>query len=154
MLALIIPSCSVVIEVSGRVFPVETVYWPIDHNREEEGDISYVDAAVNAVDLALSDPVRGDVLIFLPGERGPSLPPGCSPGGQAGLSATNLDIVPPPNRPPARYPRSVFSKLLLHRLPRVLSSGSLYVRVESVLGAEDTGAAAQLSRSPSNRPNP
>jgi ATP-dependent helicase HrpA len=58
-----------IIEVSGRVFPVETIYLPIDHQREEVGDVSYVDAAVNAVDLALSDPVHGDVLMFMPGER-------------------------------------------------------------------------------------
>lgn len=58
-----------IIEVSGRLFPVEVVYLPIDHNREEAGEVSYVDAAVNAVDLALSDPVAGDILIFMPGER-------------------------------------------------------------------------------------
>ena len=58
-----------IIEVSGRVFPVETIYLPLDHDREEAGETSYVDAAVNAVDLALDDPVRGDVLIFMPGER-------------------------------------------------------------------------------------
>jgi ATP-dependent helicase HrpA len=58
-----------IIEVSGRVFPVETIYLPLDHNREEAGDTSYVDAAVSAVELALDDPVAGDVLIFMPGER-------------------------------------------------------------------------------------
>ncbi len=58
-----------IIEVSGRVFPVEVVYLPLDHAREEAGDTSYVDAAVNAVDLALHDPIAGDVLIFMPGER-------------------------------------------------------------------------------------
>lgn len=58
-----------IIEVSGRLFPVETVYLPIDHGREEAGELSYVDAAVNAVDLALNDPVAGDVLMFMPGER-------------------------------------------------------------------------------------
>lgn len=58
-----------VIEVSGRVFPVETVYMPVDHDREEAGDASCVDAAVSAVDFAIDDPVAGDVLIFMPGER-------------------------------------------------------------------------------------
>jgi ATP-dependent helicase HrpA len=58
-----------IIEVSGRLFPVETIYLPLDHVREEAGDTSYVDAAVSAVELALDDPVAGDVLIFMPGER-------------------------------------------------------------------------------------
>jgi ATP-dependent helicase HrpA len=58
-----------IIEVSGRLYPVEVVYLPLDHSREEAGEASYVDAAVNAVELALQDPVHGDVLIFMPGER-------------------------------------------------------------------------------------
>src|SRR4051812_26381733 len=58
-----------IIEVSGRVFPVEVIHLPLDHTREEAGETSYVDAAVNAVDLALHDPIEGDVLIFMPGER-------------------------------------------------------------------------------------
>lgn len=58
-----------IIEVSGRVFPVETVYFPLDHTREEAGETSYVDAAVSAVDFAIDDPIAGDILIFMPGER-------------------------------------------------------------------------------------
>jgi ATP-dependent helicase HrpA len=58
-----------IIEVSGRLFPVETIYLPLDHMREEAGETSYVDAAVSAVDLALDDPIAGDILIFMPGER-------------------------------------------------------------------------------------
>lgn len=58
-----------VIEVSGRMYPVEVVYRPLDAESEERGEISYVDAAVQAAENIVYDTDRGDVLIFMPGER-------------------------------------------------------------------------------------
>mgnify|MGYP001055501804 CR=1 FL=1 len=55
-----------VIEVSGRLYPVEIRYRPPQEN--EDGEIDINEAIVDAVDeLARLDP--GDVLVFLPGER-------------------------------------------------------------------------------------
>ena len=58
-----------VIEVSGRVYPVEVVYAPFDEVSEERGDVTYIDAAVRAAEQALCEPGQGDILIFMPGER-------------------------------------------------------------------------------------
>ena len=58
-----------IIEVSGRLYPVEVVYQPLDADSEERGDISYVDAAVQAAERILFETNDGDVLIFMPGER-------------------------------------------------------------------------------------
>lgn len=58
-----------VIEVSGRVFPVEVIYAPFDEASEESGDVTYIDAAVRAAEQALCEPGQGDILIFMPGER-------------------------------------------------------------------------------------
>jgi ATP-dependent helicase HrpA len=58
-----------VIEVSGRLYPVEVLYQPLDVASEENGDISYVDAAVQACERILYETNSGDVLIFMPGER-------------------------------------------------------------------------------------
>jgi len=58
-----------VIEVSGRMYPVEVRYAPLDAEREERGDQTYVDAAVQAVEDLLRDSGSGDVLVFMPGER-------------------------------------------------------------------------------------
>jgi len=60
---------SPVIEVSGRLYPVEVIYAPFDADSEERGDITYVDAAVRAAETALCEPGNGDILIFMPGER-------------------------------------------------------------------------------------
>jgi len=58
-----------VIEVSGRMFPVEVQYRPIDAASEERGEISFVDAAVQEAERILYESSFGDILIFMPGER-------------------------------------------------------------------------------------
>ncbi len=58
-----------IIEVSGRLYPVEVFYHPLDTGLEERGEISYVDAAVQAAERILYETSLGDMLIFMPGER-------------------------------------------------------------------------------------
>jgi ATP-dependent helicase HrpA len=58
-----------VIEVSGRTYPVEVRYAPHDADAEERGDLTYIDAAVSAVERILIESERGDVLVFMPSER-------------------------------------------------------------------------------------
>ncbi len=58
-----------VLEVSGRLYPVEVRYQPLDAESEERGDLTVIDAAVRAAEEAMLEPGAGDVLIFLPGER-------------------------------------------------------------------------------------
>ncbi|MEI8042578.1 MAG: ATP-dependent RNA helicase HrpA [Verrucomicrobiota bacterium] len=58
-----------IIEVSGRVYPVEVQYRPLDAASEEQGEVSYVDAAVQAAERILYESNSGDLLIFMPGER-------------------------------------------------------------------------------------
>jgi len=55
-----------VIEVSGRLYPVETRYRPLEADEEDEIDLDR--SIADAIDeLARAGP--GDVLVFLPGER-------------------------------------------------------------------------------------
>ncbi len=59
-----------VIEVSGRMFPVEVRYAPIDD--PEAGDLDdqgYVEAAARAVDEIQRQSRTGDILVFMPTER-------------------------------------------------------------------------------------
>jgi ATP-dependent helicase HrpA len=57
-----------IIDVQGRTFPVEVRYRPAD---DEDDNRSPQEVLRHAVDEALDDPLtaRGDVLVFLPGER-------------------------------------------------------------------------------------
>ena len=59
-----------IIEVSGRMFPVEVLHLPAERTQPDEGaDATYIDQAVDAVDLVKSDRrKRGDILIFMPTE--------------------------------------------------------------------------------------
>src|SRR6185369_4340494 len=58
-----------VIEVSGRVYPVDVIHSPYDSASEEAGDVTYIDAAVRWVEKLLCEPGGGDMLVFMPGER-------------------------------------------------------------------------------------
>jgi len=58
-----------VIEVSGRLYPVEVLYRPFDEDDEDEHEIDLPEAIVSAVDELTSRSHSGDVLVFLPGER-------------------------------------------------------------------------------------
>ncbi|MCK7508355.1 MAG: hypothetical protein MZV70_32750 [Desulfobacterales bacterium] len=58
-----------VIEVSGRMYPVEVRYRPIDPVREEKGETTYVDEAVACVEQLQQERRFEDILIFLPTEQ-------------------------------------------------------------------------------------
>ncbi|MCP4114810.1 MAG: ATP-dependent RNA helicase HrpA [Desulfobacteraceae bacterium] len=59
-----------VIEVSGRMFPVEVRYRPLDNPEEsDQDDQGYVEAAARAVDEIQRESRTGDILIFMPTER-------------------------------------------------------------------------------------
>ncbi|MFQ3223888.1 MAG: ATP-dependent helicase HrpA [Lentimonas sp.] len=55
-----------IIEVSGRMFPVDMIYRPFDEN---EGDLTFIEAASETINEILYDNRQGDILVFLPGER-------------------------------------------------------------------------------------
>jgi len=61
-------SAAPVIEVSGRTWPVEIRYRPLEGDNDEERDRDSGQALLDAVD-ELSRDGPGDMLIFLPGER-------------------------------------------------------------------------------------
>ncbi|WP_300455743.1 ATP-dependent RNA helicase HrpA [Desulfobacula sp.] len=61
-----------IIEVSGRMYPVETVYRPIldkDGEQQTIEDQGYVEAAADAVHLLLAQSRSGDILVFMPTEQ-------------------------------------------------------------------------------------
>jgi ATP-dependent helicase HrpA len=58
-----------IIEVSGRMYQVALRYRPLDKDLEDKGDLTYIDAAIGAVDDLLMEAPRGDVLVFMPTEQ-------------------------------------------------------------------------------------
>lgn len=59
-----------VIEVSGRMYPVEVRYMPVQgYDDPEQDDQGYVEAAVEAVETVQRESRYGDILIFMPTEQ-------------------------------------------------------------------------------------
>ena len=57
-----------IIEVSGRMYPVDIQYWAMDEMMAHDDVFTYIDAAVTAVD-AVVDEGPGDILVFMPTEK-------------------------------------------------------------------------------------
>jgi ATP-dependent helicase HrpA len=58
-----------VIEVSGRTYPVDVLYWPPEQNSETTADLSDPEAVAVAVERLRNERGNGDILIFMPTER-------------------------------------------------------------------------------------
>ena len=58
-----------IIEVSGRMFPVETIYRPVEEVANGQRDFNYIDAARVVITEIIETNSEGDILIFLPSER-------------------------------------------------------------------------------------
>ncbi len=58
-----------IVEVSGRMFPVEVRYSPPEELLGEQDDFTYIDAAVEAVQEVIESSQRGDILLFIPSEK-------------------------------------------------------------------------------------
>jgi len=68
-----------VVEVSGRAYPVEVIYAPLDALGSDAADddepdaraeaLHYVDGAVEAVERIVRESPGGDILVFMPSER-------------------------------------------------------------------------------------
>jgi ATP-dependent helicase HrpA len=58
-----------IIEVSGRMYPVNVRYQPIDSIEEENGERTYVDEAIACVERLQKERRYDDILIFMPTEQ-------------------------------------------------------------------------------------
>ncbi|MDH4009464.1 MAG: ATP-dependent RNA helicase HrpA [Desulfobacterales bacterium] len=58
-----------VIEVSGRMYPVDVRYQPPEFSKEENNDLTHVELAAQAVSRLLKESARGDILVFMPTEQ-------------------------------------------------------------------------------------
>jgi ATP-dependent helicase HrpA len=58
-----------IIEVSGRMYPVDTIYRPLEEILQEAGDLTFIEAAAEVISEIIDGNREGDLLVFLPGER-------------------------------------------------------------------------------------
>jgi ATP-dependent helicase HrpA len=124
-----------VVQVEGRTFPVEVLYEP----PAEELDMA--DAVANAVaDVTALDP-RGDILVFLPGEREIR-------DAENALASRNLrhtQILPLYARLSAAEQQRVFSSMPERRVILATNVAETSVTIPGIVYVVDTGVA-RLSR--------
>lgn len=58
-----------VIQVAGRRYPVVVEYLPVDPEREDTGETTYVDMAIKGVEMVRNRGQAGDILVFMPTEQ-------------------------------------------------------------------------------------
>ncbi|MDQ8185859.1 ATP-dependent RNA helicase HrpA [Pelagicoccus sp. SDUM812002] len=58
-----------IIEVSGRVYPVDIVYAPLDELLEDSGDFTYIEGIAESAKRIQDEFGTGDILAFLPTEK-------------------------------------------------------------------------------------
>ena len=58
-----------VIQVSGRRYPVAVEYLPVDPEKQDRGESTYVDMAIKGVEMVRNRGQAGDILVFMPTEQ-------------------------------------------------------------------------------------
>ena len=139
-----------IIEVSGRMFPVETVYRPIltdtgeNQNPEDQG---YVEAAADAAHSLLTRTRAGDMLIFMPTEQDI----GETMELLKGRQHPGVTILPLFARLSAREQAKVFSKTPGRKIIVSTNVAETSLTIPGIKYVIDTGLARIPSYSPRTR---
>ena len=129
-----------VIEVSGRSYPVEVRYRPLSVEDEDIDDLSLPEAVVSAV-RELDGDSRGDVLVFLPGEK--QIRDVAEELGKAKLHGT--EVLPLYSRLSTRDQERIFEKHHARRVVLATNVAETSLTVPGIKYVVDSGLA-RISR--------
>lgn len=127
-----------VISVSGRTYPITTLYR--EAADEDEPDLSYVDQAIAAVEELSRQPLGGDILVFMPTERDIA----DTLDGLHHLADTHL-LLPLFGRLPAADQRRIFQPSARRKIIVSTNVAETSVTVPGISFVVDTGLA-RISR--------
>ncbi len=136
-----------IIEVSGRLFPVEVRYRPLDAELEEKGEITSVEAAVHAVDELVERRERGDILIFMPTEQ--DIRETCTL--LAGRFRDDAAILPLFSRLTAAEQHRVFRPLTVRKIVVATNVAETSITIPGIRFVIDTGLARIAQYNPRSR---
>lgn len=156
-----------VIEVSGRAYPVETHYLPLDsfgsdyteEAAEEGGEnedktsaraeaLHYVDGAIEAVGRVLDDSPTGDVLVFMPSERDIRE---CCDDLEGRLRGARVDLVPLFGRLSNAEQQRVFASSQRRKIIVATNIAETSLTIPGIRYVIDTGLARMSRYSPQAR---
>jgi ATP-dependent helicase HrpA len=139
-----------IIEVSGRMFPVETNYQPFlnqDEERQNIEDQGYVEAAADAVNVLLSKTRNGDILVFMPTEQDI----GDTMEIVRGSNHPGVSIMPLFARLSAREQSKIFSRGAGRKVIVATNVAETSLTIPGIKYVIDTGLARIPSYSPRTR---
>ncbi len=123
-----------VIEVSGRMYPVELLYLSAENDDENE---SYVDAAVKAVEDLLDLYHHGDMLVFMPTER--DIRETCER--LKGLKRSQTTVLPLYSRLGRREQEAIFDSTGMRKIVVATNIAETSITVPGIKFVVDTGFA-------------
>ncbi|GBC60441.1 RNA polymerase subunit sigma-70 [Desulfonema ishimotonii] len=136
-----------VIEVSGRMYPVEVRYMAPDGKADEE-DQTHVDLAVKAVHkLQQESPYGGDILVFMPTEQ--DIRETC--GLLEGRSYMGVSILPLFGRLSAGDQSRVFARMTGRKIIVATNVAETSITIPGIKYVVDTGLARISQYSPRSR---
>jgi ATP-dependent helicase HrpA len=136
-----------IIEVSGRTFPVDVLYRPLQAEDQDSDDLDLQDAILQTVDeLARTGP--GDVLIFLPTERDILETHKTLRGHPIPGDGRQTEILPLYARLPARDQNKVFQPHTRRRIVLATNVAESSLTVPGIRFVIDTGTARISHYSP------
>jgi len=136
-----------VIEVSGRMYPVELRYLPVADESETGEEETYVEAAVSAVDELMGETPRGDLLVFMPAEQ--DIREACELLSGRGYAKT--EIMPLFARLSAADQRRVFAASAARKIIVATNVAETSITIPGIRYVVDTGLARIPRYSPRTR---
>ena len=135
-----------IIEISGRMYPVEVRYRPIDPKMGEDSETSHVSAAVRAVN-ELSREGPGDILIFMPTQQ--DIMETCSilAGGKDG----NSTVLPLFGRLSFSQQQRVFTRTRKRKIVVATNVAETSITIPGIRYVIDTGLARISEYNPNTR---
>ena len=139
-----------VVEVSGRLFPVEVRHWPLQEILEDDSsDLSYVDGAVAAVTRLLDESNSGDLLVFMPSERdireaGDLLPARLAAGrgpSRSRAGTARVEVLPLFGRLSTSEQHRVFARSTARRVIMATNIAETSLTIPGIRYVVDTGLA-------------
>jgi ATP-dependent helicase HrpA len=136
-----------IIEVSGRLFPVEVRYQPLDPTLGEKEEITPVEAAVRTVDELIERREQGDILIFMPTEQ--DIREACNL--LVGRSREELAILPLFSRLTTAEQQRVFRPLSIRKIIVATNVAETSITIPGIRYVIDTGLARIAQYNPRSR---
>jgi ATP-dependent helicase HrpA len=142
-----------IIEVSGRVYPVEVIWSPLEEMKGDESEYTYLDAAKEAVGRILDESVAGDILVFLPTERDIRELRDLLEGGQVKIKNQNskIEVVPLFGRLTNAEQQRVFAPTSARKVVVATNIAETSLTIPGIRFVIDTGLARVSRYAPQSR---